>query len=153
MIFLDSDIFLIDLRYRRDQKYSANAGFLAQLQKSKETAVTSLFNVLEICGILSFNLNAQQLIDLYHHLPARYNLKIYPELKQRISLPRIPVKQILQVIQNKASFGDALIICIILEMGPVVSHLVSWNARHFVHHLPVPALTPAEALEAGIFRC
>lgn len=151
MIFLDSDIFVIDLRYRRDQKYSANADFLSRLKNSKETAVTSLFNLLEICGILSFNLNAQQLIDLYHHLPARYNLKIYPGSNQRMNLPRIPVKKIFQVMQKRAGFGDALIIWLLLEMGPAVSHLVSWNARHFVHHLPVPALTPAEALETGIF--
>ncbi len=150
MIFLDSDLFLIDLRYRRDQKYNENAAFLSRLKESRLQAVTSLFNLLEVCGVLSFNLNEQQLGDLYCHFPDHYNLKIYPEAKQRTSLPRLPVEKILQVMRKRASFGDALIICTVLELGPAVSHFVSWNARHFVPHLPMPALTPQEALHAGI---
>ncbi len=46
MIFLDSDLFLIDLRYRRDQKYNENAAFLSRLKESRLLAVTSLFNLL-----------------------------------------------------------------------------------------------------------
>ena len=33
MIFLDSDIFLIDLRYRCDQKYNENTAFLSRLRE------------------------------------------------------------------------------------------------------------------------
>lgn len=118
MIFLDSDVLLIDLRYRRDPKYAQNASFMAALKRSGQGAVTSIFNVLEICGVLSFNLNEQQLVDLYHHLPTRYNLRIYPDARLTDYLPRMRIESILQIMRKKASLGDALIIRIVLEMGP-----------------------------------
>lgn len=43
MIFLDSDVFLIDLRYRRDPRYDKNAAFLSELRRGKRQAVTSIF--------------------------------------------------------------------------------------------------------------
>lgn len=150
MIFVDSDVLLIDLRYRRDPKYKENAAFLAGLKHGKQQGITSIFNVLEVCGILSYNLNEQQLLNLYCHLPTHYNLQIYPPSKEY--LPRLTVKSILAIISKKASFGDALIIYTIRNMGPLVSHYVSWNARHFLQQLSIPALTPAEALETGILK-
>lgn len=77
MIFLDSDIFLIDLRYRRDLRYEKNAAFLLELKRRKRQAVTSIFNLLEVCGVLSFNLNEQQLVDLFYHLPTHYASKSF----------------------------------------------------------------------------
>lgn len=150
MIFLDSDVFLIDLRYRRDDKFSENAAFLAALRRSGQQAVTSIFNVLEVCGILSFNLNERQLLELYHYLPAHYNLRVYPSGDLGSLLPRLTARRILKVMARKASFGDALVLSVVADMGLLVSHYVGWNARHFVAHLSVPALTPAEALVAGI---
>lgn len=63
-VFVDSDVFVRDLRYPRDQKTAANKKFLDKMGRDF-SAVTSIFNLLEICGILSFQLNEQELIDLY----------------------------------------------------------------------------------------
>ncbi|MDL1956278.1 MAG: hypothetical protein LWW95_04390 [Candidatus Desulfofervidus auxilii] len=52
MIFIDSDVFLIDLRYRRDPKFNDNQIFLQNI-KNLGNGVTTIFNLLEICGILS----------------------------------------------------------------------------------------------------
>ena len=47
MIFADSDIFVIDLRYQRDEKYIENKQLLDIV--IKENLITaSLFNILEV---------------------------------------------------------------------------------------------------------
>jgi predicted nucleic acid-binding protein len=60
MIFVDSNVFVIALRYPRDRNARANATFLEHL-RDRTDAVTSVVNLLEVCGILSFNLNERQL--------------------------------------------------------------------------------------------
>jgi len=60
---LKSDIFVRDLRFLRDRDYGANRRFLEALRTAKN-GVTTLYNLLEVCGILSFNLNSQQLKEL-----------------------------------------------------------------------------------------
>jgi hypothetical protein len=144
VIFIDSDVFLIDLRYRRDEKYEGNSRFLSAIARTR-LGVTSIINLMEICGIMSFNLNGQQLYDLFYHLPTRYGIQVFPRVDLNRRLPAFPVSHILQVMTKKSSFGDSLIICASQDF-PAVSHFVSWNARHFVNHLAVPCITPAEAL-------
>jgi predicted nucleic acid-binding protein len=77
MIFVDSDVFLIDLRYRRDRRFPENREFLERLRETGR-GVTTIFNLLEICGVLSFNLNRQQLWELFHYFPRRYGMRVLP---------------------------------------------------------------------------
>ncbi len=74
MICIDSDVFLIDLRYPTDRRASETRAFLDHTAASGEGATTA-FNLLEIAGVLSFNLNPQQLLELYIHFPARYHVR------------------------------------------------------------------------------
>jgi DNA-binding Xre family transcriptional regulator len=62
IIAVDSDVFVRDLRYLRDREYGINKQFLEILRAAKN-GFTTLYNLLEICGILSFNLNPGQLIQ------------------------------------------------------------------------------------------
>ena len=68
LIFIDTNVFIIDLRYKRDKHFRKNRAFLDFIASSSK-GVTSIFNLLEICGILSFNLNRQQLMELFYFLP------------------------------------------------------------------------------------
>ena len=52
-------LFVIDLRYKRDRNFSVNRTFLERIAHN-HTGVTTLFNLLEVCGILSFNLEEKQ---------------------------------------------------------------------------------------------
>ncbi len=144
MTFIDSDVFVIDLRYRRDEKYGDNKLFLEQAASSGAT--TSYYNILEVCGILSFNLNQEQLFDLYYHFPRRYNLKDIRPLKPHELLPAFSISAIMNVMSMKASFGDTLIICTAQDLGERLDYFVSWNAEHFIGKLDVDVLTPAEYL-------
>jgi hypothetical protein len=149
LIFVDSDVFVIDLRYPRDPRFRINAEFLARV-KAGDRAVTSLVNLLEVCGILSFNLNPQQVRELFHYLPRRYGIRVVPRPERAAAVAPFPPREVLDVMVRRASFGDALIICALNKLRLPVSHLVSWNARHFAPHLSIPALTPAEVLEQSL---
>ena len=144
MIFIDTDVFLIDLRYRRDERYSDNRLFLDQAASSGAT--TSYYNILEICGILSFNLNKEQLFDLYYHFPRRNNLKEIRPLKPNELLPAFSISTLMNVMSLKASFGDTLVICAAKNLGERLDYFVSWNAEHFIDKLDVDVLTPVEYL-------
>jgi len=146
MIFIDTDIFVIDLRYRRDNKFGDNKRFLDDVT-GKNLSTTSVYNILEVCGILSFNLNEQQLLDLYFHFPRRYNLQGLALMKPDQRLPSFRISSIMDVINRKSSFGDALIICAAAERAKELDYFVSWNAEHFRDKLPLPVLTPAEYLK------
>ncbi len=144
MIFIDTDVFVIDLRYRRDEKYNDNKLFLDQAASSGAT--TSYYNILEVCGILSFNLNKEQLFDLYYHFSRRYNLKDIRPLKPQELLPAFSISSLMNVISMKASFGDTLVICAVKDLEERLDYFVSWNAEHFIDKLDLDVLTPAEYL-------
>lgn len=146
MIFVDSDIFVVDLRYKRDEKYKENKQFLDKVIR-ENLLTTSIYNILEVCGILSFNLNEQQLLDLYYHFPRKYNLQGMPHLDQAASLPSFRLSSIIQVMSLKASLGDTLIICSILEKINQIDYFISWNANHFAGRIPKPTMTPVEYLK------
>ena len=146
MIFVDSDIFVIDLRYQRDEKYEDNKQFIEKAI-AENLITTSIFNILEVCGILSFNLNEQQLLDLYYHFPRRYNIQGMAHLERTDMLPSFRISSIMEVMSGKASLGDTMIICSVLDIINRVDCLVSWNANHFAGKIPKPTLTPAEYLK------
>lgn len=50
MIFIDTDVFVIDLRYKNDKKYKQNKTFLDIILKINDDAgkaTTSIFNLLD----------------------------------------------------------------------------------------------------------
>jgi len=146
-IFIDTNIFIIDLRYHRDRHFKINRIFLDFVTKQGK-GITSIINLLEVCGILSFNSNHQQILELFYYFPKRYNVDIIPSDEMDSFLPATSVKAVMEMIYEKASFGDALVATIVngtLGEGAV---FVSWDAFHFKHLLSVRALTPAEFLQS-----
>lgn len=142
MICLDSDIFLIDLRYPRDHRTRRNRAFLDWVGQSGSGA-TTVFNLLEVTGVLSFNLNEQQLVDFYMHFPRRYKVRILPYHDPRQRLPSLRSGEVLRVMQKKAAFGDALIAAQVNRLHAGLEAFVTWNDGHFRGRLAVPVFTPA----------
>lgn len=146
VVILDSNLFIIDLRYPRDRHYRLNRSFLSRLPKVVP-AVTTLVNLLEVCGILSFDLTAQQVRELYHYLPERYEVSVPPPPTSPASLPPIPVEQLLTLMAKKLSFGDALVLAVIETWIPQAACFVSWDAGHFRGKTALAVKTPKEFLE------
>jgi predicted nucleic acid-binding protein len=146
MIFVDSNVFVIALRYRRDRNARANAAFLARL-RDRGDAVTSVVNLLEVCGILSFNLSERQLRALYRHFARRFSVRIVPEDRDgRAVMPATP-SEVLALMTARMSLGDALVASALLRWAPAAESFVSWDAKHFEGRLPARVVTPVQFLE------
>jgi hypothetical protein len=142
VICIDSDIFLIDLRYRADKRAERNRAFLNHVRASRE-GVTTLFNLLEVAGVLSFSLSARQLSELCVHFPAHYGVQVLPSGDFNAALPVLRASEVFEVIRQRAAFGDAMITVLVNRLRASVTSFVSWNARHFEGRIAVPTFTPA----------
>ena len=63
LVLIDTNVFVIDLRHRGDVNYKTNQRFLEYAAK-RQIGFTTIVNLLELCAILSFNLNETQLTEL-----------------------------------------------------------------------------------------
>lgn len=148
MIFVDSNLFVIDLRYPDDRGARVNRRALSRLEREK-SGVTSLLNLLEVCGILSFNLSASALHALYAHFERRYGVAVVPAGDQSAALPSFTAAELLRRMERRMALKDAKIALVVEQHAATVTTFLSWNAKHFNGKLPVPALTPRQWLDAG----
>lgn len=146
-VFIDSDLFVRDLRYPRDARTEINSRFLNGVRTKKISGVTSLFNLLEVCGILSYNLTPQDLLNLYASFTQHYNLQLLFPADQAEDL-EYDLPKIFEQIQKKQALGDAQISYVVDQFANHIRCFVSWNAAHFRDKMPIPALTPEEFLNA-----
>lgn len=145
MTVVDTDIFVRDLRYVHDREFKTNRRFLEKISVLGNGA-TTLVNLLELCGILSYNLAAAQLKELFFYFPRRYQIQVLPVHTLEGPVPEISLGKLFELLENKMSFGDALAAEFVRQFIPGAGLFVSWNARHF-QNLPLPAITPTEYLK------
>lgn len=145
MIFVDSNLFVIDLRYPDDLHYRTNRRALDQIAR-QGLGMTSVINVLEVCGILSFNLTPPSLTELYVHFARRYRLTIVPGGGFDTRLPGPLAGEVLARMEGGMALKDAEIALIVNQNAAGLDAFLTWNARHFAGRLAVPALTPQEWL-------
>ena len=146
IIFIDSNVFIIDLRYSNDANFNKNKAFLNFIGKSGN-GVTSIINLLEVCGILSFNLNSRQLQELFYYLPEKFGVDILPSHSQDIQFPSPTMKDIMELLKRKASLGDALIAHLVNSSLTERALFISWDSAHFKDMLIMKALTPDEFIK------
>ncbi len=145
MIFLDSNLFVIDLRYRNDPVYADNRRFLDRI-RARQVGITGLVNVLETCGILSFNLAPRSLVELFVHFPRRYGVSIVPGGDWDSRIPSPTSREILEQMRHRMALKDAEIALLVEEQSPAMEAFVTWNAKHFAGKLSVPVFTPRQWL-------
>ena len=143
LVLVDTNIFVIDLRYKRDANYKINRTFLSAIAQSG-IGFTTLVNLLEICGILSFNLNRKQLIDLWTYFEERYKVSVLPSPDLQSEFPSIEIRRLFNTISKKMSFGDALMLGLAEKLLPFVNTMVTWDNEHFKDKYSGKVLTPEE---------
>lgn len=143
--FIDSDIFVRDLRYPRDPRSVVNRQFLKRVHARHIRGTTSIFNLLEICGIVAHNISSTQLVDLYSDFCQHYNITVLFPADAQGDL-QYDVPRIFQQIQIRQSLGDAQISYVVNRFANDLSRFVSWNAPHFEGKLPIPACTPQQLM-------
>jgi len=145
-VLVDTNIFMIDLRYKRDVSYRSNRSFLDFIGE-RRTGFTTIVNLLELCGILSFNLNKKQLTDLWFYFQNKYQVTVLPSPSLETNFPNIKIKGILDLLKNKTSLGDALMVLVAQKPLPFISTMVTWDKIHFENIFPGTVLTPDEFLQ------
>lgn len=143
LILIDTNIFIIDLRYKRDANYNVNRSFLSTIARSR-IGFTTIINLLEVCGILSFNLNQNQLMDLWTYFEERYKVSVVPSADLQSEFPSIENSRLFDTITKKISFGDALMIGVAQKLLPFVKTMVTWDKEPFKDKYSGEVLTPEE---------
>ena len=145
LILIDTNIFVIDLRYKRDTHYKVNREFLSVAAQGGN-GFTTIVNLLELCGILSFNLNQNQLLDLWSYFQDRYKITVLPEPNIQSSFPGIEISRLFDILCKKTSFGDALMMAVAEKHLPFVETMVTWDSEHFQNRYIGNVQTPDEYL-------
>jgi hypothetical protein len=151
VIFVDSNLFVIDLRYPDDADHRVNRRALDRLARDG-SGMTSLLNVLEICGILSFNLSASALHALYVHFAQRYRVTLVPGGGYDTRLPAPTARDVLAKMEKRMALKDAEIALVVEQHATSLNAFLTWNAKHFAGRLSVPVLTPREWLRRRVAR-
>jgi len=141
-LFIDTDIFVRDLRYRDDKNIKENDFFINLVKMRKVVGFTSIYNLLELCGILSFNLSSESLFHLYWGFKKKYQLKQILFGKAFDEDITININKIFGYLIKKMSFGDALIAACIEYHEDQIEGFVSWNVKHFENRLKIDMYTP-----------
>ncbi len=148
MVVIDSDIFIIHYRHRRDDRSADNTHFLRAILGASP-AIT-IYTLMEVLGQLSFNLSADVLARWPEWLQDAHGLNVlWPQVGD-MSADNFFVQQIYglpfsRMLTHRIPFADALMLQV-AEHVPQVRVIVTWNARHFKGKTSLPILTPAEYL-------
>ncbi len=145
MIFLDSNIFLIDRFFKRDVHYAVNRRFIDRLPRLD--VGISVYTLLEICGLASFNLTATELARWFYHFDQLYPVKVMLPVNLERTTDQYFVDlldEMYRLFTRKMTFADAAILSIAEEYA--VTHFVTWNKRHFEGRTAITVLTPDELL-------
>ena len=145
VLLIDTNVFVIDLRYKRDVNYRTNRAFLS-LAARRKTGFTTIVNLLEICGILSFNLNERQLTELWFYFQEKYKIRVVPAPDFESEFPVVKIGDIFEMLKRRTSLGDALMISIANKHLPFVSTMVSWDKSHFENLFHGTVSNPEEFL-------
>lgn len=151
-VFIDSDVFLIDIRYQRDKNFLVNKEFLNLISKGNITSCTSIFNLLEICGILSFNLNKANFEKMSVSFAATYDTTILFPKQSSEQIVKLDLKMIWEIIARKVAFLDSLVMSVFEETTDT-NCLVGWNTKHFQGKVNGSVFSPKEFLEEYFPAC
>lgn len=146
LVLIDTNVFVIDLRYKQDTHFRANRKFLDTVGEAG-TGFTTIVNLLEICGILSFNLNDRQLRELWVYFEQKYRVTVLPDTGLEGTLPSLRIREVFNWIKKRLSFGDAYILAVALKQMPSLSVMVSWDKEHFKGKFKGSIYTPTEYLQ------
>lgn len=148
MVFLDSNIFIVDRFFPRDSLYSQNKTFIEKLA-SMDAAISS-FTLLEICGAASFRLSPSELSAWLFGFGAIYSVAVLDLHGLRTDSGEAWwsgfVEQVAANIAKKMKFGDAVLLreaeCYKAEV------MVTWNPKDFARRTRLTVVTPTGFLRS-----
>lgn len=146
MVLLDSSIFIIDRFFPQDSLYGQNKALVERLA-SIDASISSL-TLLEICGVASFRLSADELSSWLFGFGTNYAVSILDVHGLRTHDSEtwwsIFVAEVAANIAKKMTFGDA----VLLREGENynVDAIITWNTKDFLRRTRIDVLTPTAFL-------
>jgi predicted nucleic acid-binding protein len=142
LVFVDSNVFIIDRFYPRDALYSQNRSFIEKLPSID--AAISILTLLEVCGGASHRLSARELDDWLFRFDTIYPVHVINvhgiSQKDAEAWWRDFVREVTAAIAKKMSFGDALLLREAENYN--AEAIVTWNTKDFSRRTRLAVLTP-----------
>ena len=146
MVLLDTNIFIIDRFFRRDNRYEVNRAFIHRFPDMD--ASFSIFSLIELCGIASFNLSESELEKWFFRFERVYRVTILPPKAEAFSFFEDWFEGFLdglfKRIGQKMSYGDAVLLKEAEDYR--LAGIITWNKKHFEARTKIEVLTPEEFL-------
>ncbi|MBI3763886.1 MAG: hypothetical protein HY260_18740 [Chloroflexi bacterium] len=152
MVVVDTDVLLLEFAFHRDPRAQPSRDFLGVVRDRQPA--TTVYNLMELLGHLSFNLSPDRLEAWPEWLQRAFNLSIlWPEaggagVSDEFFEAEIFLRPLAKMRAHRMAFLDSLVLGV-AESAPDVTAFVTWNARHFKDKSPLPVLTPEEYLASG----
>jgi len=144
MVFLDSNIFIIDRFFPRDNNYSINKIFLERLNNAEIKAFLPFYTLLEICGVTSFNLSTEEQERWLYSFSDVYSVEILDPFDTKTVNQTFNdyLFSLTPYIMKKMTIGDA----IFLKEAEMYNAraIVTWNKKHFAGRTDIPVFVPDE---------
>lgn len=146
MVLLDSNIFIVDRFFPRDALYPQNKAFVEKLA-SIDAAVSS-FTLLEICGVASFRLSADELSAWLLGFSAIYPVAVIDIHGLRSNDGEAWwsafIEEVAANIAKKMTFGDAALLREAERYD--AEAVITWNTKDFIRRTQLDVLTPTALL-------
>ena len=146
MVFVDSNVFIIDRFYLRDALYSQNRSFVEKIP-SLDAAV-SILSLLEVCGAASHRLSASELDDWLFRFDTIYPVHVVNvhglSQKEAEEWWHDFVREVTVAIAKTMSLGDALLLREAENYDGEA--IVTWNTKDFIRRTRIDVLTPTAFL-------
>lgn len=142
MVFLDSNLFIVDRFFRRDALYPATHAFLSRLPEI--SAAVPLMTLLELCGVAAFRLSDREterwLLDFADVYPVTIMDPFGAAAASASTWLGSWVDDVARYVARKMTFGDAILA---READRYAADaLITWNRKDFTGRTAVPVLTP-----------
>ncbi len=149
MVLLDTNVFVIDRFFRRDERYEVNRQLVNKLPNMD--AGFCVFSLFELCGISAFNLSPEELKRWSYHFDEVYGVEILEPSGLYTALAaewfvRFS-NRMLELLGRKMTWGDAVLLKAAEDYE--VEAIITWNKKHFEGRTTIETLTPEEYLIAG----
>jgi predicted nucleic acid-binding protein len=143
LVFLDSNLFIVDRFFRRDALYPATRAFLARLREI--SGVVPLVTLLELCGAASFRLAPTEGERWLHEFTTVYPVRVLNPFgvgdESAAAWLGAWADDVGRYIAHRMTFGDAVLA---READRYAAEaLVTWNTKDFAGRTAVPVRTPA----------
>ena len=149
MVFLDSNLFIVDRFFRRDSLYPATRAFLARLQEI--SGVVPLVTLLELCGAASFRLAPAEAERWLHEFATVYPVRVLNPFGAGDDSAGAWLgawaDDIARYIARRMTFGDALLAREADRYAGAA--IVTWNIKDFAGRTAVPVRTPETFFSAA----